>query len=331
VRRGALVQLILFGLIAGAITTAVALFIPWLPDPAAKEAKRIDFVYWFTTVIAILVFSVVAAVLAYSVLKFRVRPDDDSDGPPVHGHTALEIVWTAIPAVLVTAISIVSAIVLAQNSRAGTNPVKIDVIAQQFAWQFKYPNGQTYGILRVPKGKHVQLDITAKDVIHSFWVPEFGQKQDAVPGQHNKLVITPTRTGTFPVICTELCGLGHAIMRSRVEVMEYADYRKWVKGGGQTTGGNPALAVFNDQGCGSCHTFSAASATGKIGPDLDKLKEGAAKAGKPLDAFIEQSIVDPNAYIAPGYQPNVMPGTFKQTIPPDKLAQLVKFLAENAK
>ena len=94
--------------VAAAITTAVAVLIPWLPESASKESTRIHFVYWFTTVIAIAVFSVVAAVLAYSVFHFRARPDDDSDGPPTHGHTMLEIVWTAIPAVLVTAISIVA-------------------------------------------------------------------------------------------------------------------------------------------------------------------------------------------------------------------------------
>ena len=88
-RRGSLVQLVVFGLIAAAITGAVTWWIPWLPESAGEEADRIDFVFWFTTVIAVAVFSVVAAVLAYSVLKFRVRPDDLSDGPPTHGHTGL--------------------------------------------------------------------------------------------------------------------------------------------------------------------------------------------------------------------------------------------------
>src|SRR5690349_7388645 len=81
-----------------AIRTAVALLVPWLPPAAGKEASRIHFVYWFTTAICIAVFAVVASVLTYSVWKFRARPDDDSDGPPIHGHTTIEIVWTAVPA-----------------------------------------------------------------------------------------------------------------------------------------------------------------------------------------------------------------------------------------
>jgi cytochrome c oxidase subunit 2 len=302
-----------------------------LPESASKESTRIHFVYWFTTVICIAVFATVVAVLAYSVIHFRARPDDDSDGPPTHGHTTLEIVWTAIPAVLVTAISIVSAVVLAQNSHAGPDPLKIKVVAQQFAWQFTYPNGQTYGVLRLPTHRHVQLDITAKDVLHSFWVPVLSQKQDAVPGQHNKLVVTPTRTGTFPVICTELCGPGHAIMRSRVEIMTPRAYAKWVKQGGKATSAeNPALATFNRLGCKSCHTFTAAGSAGQIGPSLDKLKEEAARAKQPLVPFIKQSIEDPTAYVEPGYQAGVMP-SFKGQIPPDQLAQLVQYLAKNAK
>jgi cytochrome c oxidase subunit 2 len=323
-------QLLGLGAVAAAITTAVALLIPWLPESASKESTRIHFVYWFTTVIAIAVFATVVAVLAYSVIHFRARPDDDSDGPPTHGHTMLEIVWTAIPAVLVTAISIVSAVVLAQNGHAGSDPLIVKVTAQQFAWEFTYPNGKTYGSLTLPKGRHAKLEITAKDVIHSFWVPEFSQKQDAVPGQTNSLVITPTHLGSFPVICTELCGLGHALMRSHADVITPAKFADFMKHG--ASAGPPGLAVFNQGGCGSCHTFKPANATGKVGPDLDSLKSAAAKANRgPLDKFIEESIVDPSAYVAPGFSDGVMPHIYKQQLSPEQLQQLVQYLSQGAK
>ena len=328
VRRGSIIQLTAIGLVAGAICTVVALAIPWLPVSAGEEATRIHFVYWFTTVICICVFSVVAAVLIYSVWKFRAGPDDDSDGPPTHGHTQLEIVWTAIPAVLVTAIAIVSAIVLAQNGRAGTNPLIIKVDARQFAWKFTYPNGKSFGYLTVPTGRHVKLDITSEDVIHSFWVPQLSQKQDAVPGQHNSLVITPTRIGTYPVICTELCGLGHALMRSHINIVSPANYVAWVKQGSAASAGPPGLAVFSGAGCAGCHTFKPANATGKVGPDLDNLAQLAKQANRgSLEAFIKESIVTPKAYIAPGF-PDAMPPGFGTSIPPDKLQQLVQYLAK---
>ena len=329
-RRGSILQLIGIAVVAAAITSVVAVSIRWLPNPASKEADRIHFVYWFTTVICIGVFAVVASVLTYSVWKFRARPDDDSDGPPIHGHTKLEIIWTAIPAVLVTAISIVSAIVLAQNSKAGSDPLIVKVNAVQFAWKFTYPNGKSYGFMTLPKGRHVKLLITSNDVIHSFWSPELSQKQDAVPGHETTLVITPTRTGTFPVICTELCGLGHSLMRSHVTILTAQAFDTWLKRGGQAPAGAPGLAVFQQNGCGGCHVFKPAASTGQVGPDLDKLKEEAAKANRgPLEAFIRESIVTPGAYLEPGYQ-DAMPHIFRSQIPPDKLDQLVQYLSENA-
>jgi cytochrome c oxidase subunit II len=346
VRRGSIVQLVALGAVFGAVATAVALFITWLPRPASEQADRIDFVFWFVTAICIAIFALVAAVIVYAVFNFRAGPDDDSDGPPVHGHTGLEIVWTAVPAVLVTAISIVSAVVLTRNEHvpraaAGSpNPLKpliVDVTAQQFAWLFKYPGYEntTSSTLRLPVHTTVQLHLHALDVLHSFWVPEFSQKQDAVPGLVTKLVITPTRLGTFPVICAELCGLGHALMRSEAEVMTAAKFKQWATsqntgGGGGGGGGPSAKALFVSNGCNGCHTFKPAGANGKVGPDLDKLAEEAQRAGKPLDEFIRESIVNPNAYVEPGYPKGLMPGTFAG-LPQAQLDALVKFLAAGNK
>jgi cytochrome c oxidase subunit 2 len=229
VRRGSFVQLILVAIAAAAAGTALALLPNWLPEPASREAGRIHFVFWFVTGICIFIFAIVAAVTTYAVINFRRKPDDDSDGPPIHGHTGLEIAWTAVPAVLVTSIAIVSAIVLAKDDAAGANPLRINVVAQQFAWSFYYPSyaNKKSDILRLPQGRSVLLRMTSKDVVHSFWVPEFSQKQDVVPGIHPTLHITPTRIGTYPVICTELCGLGHALMRSQTIVMKPAAFQTW--------------------------------------------------------------------------------------------------------
>ena len=220
-RRGSIVRITIYGVLAGILASIVAVLVPWLPTSASEEFDRIEFAFWFTTVICIGVFAVVAAAIIYSILKFRVQPDDDTDGPPIHGHTGLEIVWTAIPAILVTAISVVSAIVLARNDDAGKNPLRIAVTAQQFAWKFEYPGTEkvTSGRLVLPIHRPVKLTLHSLDVIHAFWVPEFGQKSDAVPGIETTLVITPTRLGKYAIVCTELCGPGHATMRGPVEVV----------------------------------------------------------------------------------------------------------------
>jgi cytochrome c oxidase subunit 2 len=231
VRRGSIVQLIVIGVLAGAIASAVALIPDWMPPSASKEAGRIDFVFWFVTGICIFIFAIVAAVSFLAVIKFRVKPDDDSDGPPIHGHTGLEILWTAVPTVLVTAIAVVSAIVLAKDDAAGANPLRVNVFAQQFFWSYSYPGygNKKSSVLRLPVDRSVVLEMHAKDVLHSFWVPEFRQKQDLVPGLRPTLHITPNKLGTYPVICTELCGLGHALMRSRVIVMKPDAFEQWAR------------------------------------------------------------------------------------------------------
>src|SRR5579862_4520607 len=137
-RRGSIVTLLGFSVIAGGVAAAVALLLPWLPQDASRQAGRIDFVFWFVIAICIAVFAVVAAVMIYSVLRFRVQADDDEDGPPVHGHTGLEITWTLVPVVLVTSIAIASGIVLSRNDALAKDTMHINVTAQQFTWSFNY-------------------------------------------------------------------------------------------------------------------------------------------------------------------------------------------------
>ena len=336
-RRGVLVRLVAAGLGAAAIAFAVAFFVPWLPTPASKEADRIDFVFWFVSGISIAIFALVAAVILYAIVRFRARPDDDSDGAPIHGHTGLEIAWTAVPAILVTAISVVSAVALAQNDRLPKKHLRVNVTAQQFAWSFAYPThkGLTSSTLRLPIHEAVELKMRSRDVIHSFWVPQFGQKQDVVPGLTTRLIITPKRLGTFPVVCTELCGEGHALMRAQAIVMTPKGFGAWVKAQQAAAakasqapgGGGPGLATFQSAGCSGCHTFKAAGSTGVTGPGLDNLSAAAKTAGKPLEQFVRESIVDPNAYIAKGYQPNIMPSTF-ESLPKSQLDALVQFIVK---
>ncbi|MDE3026685.1 MAG: cytochrome c oxidase subunit II, partial [Acidobacteriota bacterium] len=315
-RRGSVSALVGIGVVAGGIAAAVALLLPWLPTPASREAGRIDFVFWFVIGICIFIFSIVVAALLYSIVRFRAAPGDDSDGKPIHGHTGLEIAWTLVPTLLVTAIGIVSAVVLAQNDALGKDVLHVDVTAQQFAWTFSYPDegGVTSSVLRLPKGRSVLLSLHSKDVIHAFWVPDFSQKQDIVPGLTTTLHITPTRLGTFPVVCTELCGLGHALMRSEAIVMDPGAFDAWVKGQAQaTTSANPATAgkaVFQDNGCGSCHTLTAAGASGTVGPNLDKLATYAAQFHQAPASFALTQITHPDTFRQPGYPQNVMPRTF---------------------
>jgi len=230
VRKG-IVQLAAIAVVIGVAVTLVAVLFQWLPTSASEEFDRIQAVYWLATVISIGIFSLVTAVIVYSVWRWRVPADDDADGPPIHGHTGLEILWTAVPAVLVIIIGIVSAIVLARNREAGTRPLQVEAVGQQFAWRFVYPDegGFSSGELVLPVRREAEFTMRSMDVIHSFWVPEFGQKMDAVPGIETTILVTPTRTGEFAVVCAELCGLGHATMRARARVVTEAEFTQWVE------------------------------------------------------------------------------------------------------
>jgi cytochrome c oxidase subunit II len=355
-RRGSIAALLGLALIAGGVATAVALVPTWLPEDASQQAGRIAFTFWFVIAICIFIFSIVAAVMIYAIVRFRVRDDDLEDGPPIHGHTGLEITWTIIPFILVTGIAIVSAIVLSRNDAQAQDTLRVNVTAQQFEFTFSYPDAKnvTSPVLMLPKGRSVELYMRSLDVIHSVFVPQFSVKEDIVPGLVTQLHVTPTRVGTFPLECTELCGLGHSLMRSQATVLEPAAFDSWLKKQEQSAGSSSSttpsttpttstnssttpisssqagLMVFNQNGCASCHTLSAANATGKVGPDLDNLVAYAKTAKQPLEAFVHTSIVDPNAYIQPGYPKSVMPDTFGQSLTKEQLDHLVAFLVQSA-
>lgn len=331
VRKAAVVRMVAIGVVTAILVTLVAVLIPWLPTSASKEMDRITFVYWFATVIAIAIFALVVAVIVYSVVAFRAQPEDDTDGPPIHGHTGLEVAWTIVPFVLVVAIATVSAVVLSKNGDAGPNAMNLKVFAQQFAWRFEYPDdGVRSNQLVLPVGRPVKVQLSSADVIHSFWIPEMGQKQDAVPGITTRVVITPTRTGTFSLMCTELCGIGHATMRAPVRIVTQQEFDSWVAeqqspGGG---GSGAGAAIFAAAGCGGCHTFTPAKSAGQVGPSLDTLAAAAKTAGKPVQEFTRESIVDPDAEIAKGYSAGVMPKTFGDSLSGAQLDALVKYLTQ---
>jgi cytochrome c oxidase subunit 2 len=230
VRKG-IVQLVAIGVVIGVAVTLVAVLFQWLPTSASEEFDRIQDIYWFATWMSVVIFAIVSAVVVFSVWKWRVPLDDDAEGPPIHGHTGLEIAWTTIPAILVIALGIVSAVVLSENGEASPNALQVKAIGQQFAWKFEYPELGKFetGELVLPVGEQAQFTMEAVDVLHSFWVPEFGQKMDAVPGMETTILVTPTRTGEFAVICAELCGLGHATMRAKAQVVTRAEFDKWIE------------------------------------------------------------------------------------------------------
>ncbi len=329
-------ELLAIGLVASAIGIALGLLIDWFPTQATEEGKKIDTLWDVLIICSVPVFVLVMVVVLYCVWQYRMKPGEElKDGPPIHGNTRLEIVWTAIPAIILVALCSYAYVTLTDVEEADANALNVRVVGQQFTWTFYYkdPSGKTFSTpqLYVPTGRQVKFTVQSDDVIHDFWVPAFRLKIDAVPGINTSLRATPDKIGQYPVVCAELCGLGHAAMRQTAHVVTPADFQAFLQRRGRPAGQAPAggggaapdgKTVFTDNGCGACHQLADAGTTGGVGPDLDKVL-----ADKKA-AFIKQSIEDPNAVIAPGYSAGIMPPNFGQTLQPAELDALVKYLDE---
>jgi cytochrome c oxidase subunit 2 len=209
--------------------------IDWNGVAASTQADEIDRLLDVTIVISSFVFAVVIVMLGYAVWKYRVKPGDESDGEPIHGNTKLEIAWTLIPTLIVLFAGGYAWVVLDKIEAKEPDRIRVDVIGQQFAWRFDYPEqGVTATELHAPVGRQLDVELTSLDVIHAFWVPEWRIKRDVVPAGpggdeiDNTLVVTPDREGTYAVVCTELCGVGHSTMRAFAVVEPEADFEAWI-------------------------------------------------------------------------------------------------------
>jgi len=225
--------MLLATLVLTAVISAVMLPINWNGQGASTAAPKIDTLLDVMIVLSAFVFALVMVMLFYALWKFKAKPGDESDGEPIHGNTKLEIAWTVIPTIIVLFGAGYSWAVLDDIEDPAPNPITVDVFSQQFAWSFGYPGKDmafSEGELHVPLDRQVHFKMHALDVIHSFWVPEWRIKKDNVPGITTTAIVTPDKPGTYQLICTELCGYGHASMRAKVVVEPPAEFRKWVAG-----------------------------------------------------------------------------------------------------
>lgn len=234
--RRSITAAVVAAVIAIGLGILLSYLIHWFPSEATKQAHETDTLYHVLVIASIPIFVLVVGVVLYSVWQFRMRPGEElKDGPPIHGNTRLEVLWTAFPAALLLGLVSYSFVVLHDNEAKPAREIQIGVTAQQFAWTYQYPPSLTGGApvnsykLYVPKGESVYFNMHSKDVIHAFWIPAFRVQEDVVPGISTHYRVTPTRLGSYPVVCNLLCGLGHSLMRSRVHVVAPAQFRAWLK------------------------------------------------------------------------------------------------------
>jgi len=233
VRKHPVVQILLIVAIGTAIGIPIVLAIPWFPAQASAQASRIDTFYNVLLIVSVPIFVGVLTIVLYSVWRFRMKPGEEGkDGPPIHGNTRLEVVWTAAPAILIVALCTYAYTVLHANEVPKPGERTVNVIGEQFAWYFTYPSSPGKSVvtqqLYLPKGQPVVFKIHSRDVIHEFFVPAFRLQLAAVPGITTTLRATPDRLGVYSVVCNQLCGNGHATMRATVHVLTPAAFQAWL-------------------------------------------------------------------------------------------------------
>jgi cytochrome c oxidase subunit 2 len=272
--------------------------------------------------------------MLYSIIVFRRKPGDDTDAEHVEGSTRLEVLWTLAPLATVLYISFLGAQVLGETLIPDPQPLELRVVGSQWSWRFEYPQlGITATELRLPVNKQALLRLTSTDVIHSFWVPEFRLKQDALPGGDDmvrELRITPKTLGEYKVRCAELCGLHHATMLAPVFVLEQEEFQAWVDEERAAVSDDPVergqkwTAQF---GCLACHTTDGAPGVGPTWQGLfgsqERLQDGTTVEVDP--GYLRESIVEPGAKITEGFQ-NIMPADIARDMTDEQIEDVIAFI-----
>lgn len=341
--RRQVLQMLGIGLVAAVILTGITLVMDWFPTQASTAAEPIDFLYDLLLIASVPIFVLVMTVAIFSVVRFRARPGDEGDGAPIRGNSRLEAIWVTIPFLIVAALAVYGWVVLDDIEAKQPDSLLVRVTGQQFSWSFEYPQRGGAPVksdaLNLPLNQPVELEILSKDVIHSFWVPAFRMKQDAVPGVKASTLVTPSRLGSYPIVCAELCGIGHSTMRQTANVMPANEFSAWLASKRQplagARGGDPLGAgrqLFAAQGCAGCHTLADARARASTGPSLDGLAEIAGKRDPrlSLEDYVRESIVNPDALVVRGYPSAVMPANYSDQLTNREVETLVDYLVKTS-
>ncbi len=312
-----------------------------LPPQASAESKSVDELFYVLVIIGGIVFFLIQGMLLISVIFFRAKSGDQSDGPNFHGNALLEIVWTIIPAGVVVFLAVLSFNVWMQNTepKATVNlidgdEVKINVSGARYAWTHTYqtgridPNGAQIVInsgdkLHTYIGQNIELELRTQDVIHSYWVPAMRVKQDLLPGnpatggRPTDIRFTPVRVegetypASYPIVCAELCGDGHGRMTG--EVIVYADESQFLQQFYEPAiyaimnpPADPVLRgeiLIQEYICNSCHILDSLGWTSRTGPSLNGIADRAGERvpGQSAEEYIVQSVWNSQAFVVPGY------------------------------
>jgi cytochrome c oxidase subunit 2 len=305
-----------------------------VPDLASEEGVSVDQMFAVQIYIIAFIFSLIVVLMLYSVVVFRRKPGDTSDGTYVKGNTPLEITWTVIPLILVMGMGVWGARQLNDITAPDPGELVVEVTGFQWGWRFDYPeSGVSSTELYLPRNRQVLFQLTSIDVIHSFWVPEFRIKQDAVPGRTTYLRVTPTELGDYSALCAEMCGYAHAAMRAPVVVVEEQEFEAWLDGqvveaesAGDKTPSEQGAELAESAGCLACHSVDGSTMVGPTWLGLfgsERMLEDGTTVVADED-YLRTSILEPGSQVVADY-PNVMPAAY-DLLSDKELAALVEYI-----
>ena len=296
------------------------------PEQASTFAQQLDPLTIFLLVVSTIITLVVLIAVAYLAIRYRRRRADERPAP-VHEPHWFENAFAVAMFVPFMVMFFWGARLYFVAFKDAPDALDIHVIGKQWMWKIQHPDGtREINTLHVPLGQRVQLTIASQDVIHSFYIPAFRVKQDAVPGRYTKMVFEATKVGEYHLFCAEYCGAQHSGMVGTVIVMEPEKYQEWLAG--TVPDESPAdsgARLFQQYGCITCHGVQAPSLAGIFGSEQEViLRNGRPQRVKVDEAYLRESIMDSGAKVVAGYQP-IMP-SFRAQLSEEQLIQLIAYI-----
>ncbi|HVH70873.1 MAG TPA: cytochrome c oxidase subunit II [Candidatus Dormibacteraeota bacterium] len=308
-------------------TRAVQSQLPLYPEPASNFAPPVDGLMIFITSVCVFFAAGITIAIVYFFFKYH-RKTPDAVGIVTHENSRLEAAWMIVPLILAMTMFGWGAVVYVDYRHTPSDTLDIYVLGKQWMWKAQQPNGvKEINELHVPVGRNIRLTLASEDVIHDFFVPAFRVKMDVVPGHYNTMWFRPTKPGRYHFFCSQYCGTNHALMGGWVTVMEPTDYAAWLSGSGAGEANPVGVGekLFAEKACLTCHlangTGRAPSMNGLYGAEVP-LADGTTVIAD--DAYIRESILQPNAKIVAGYQP-LMP-SFQGQLTEEQILALTAYI-----
>ena len=307
---------------------------PLLPDLASTMGAQIDAVWWFLVALTVVMTTLIFAAVITFVSMYK-KKNDGRVATQIEGSTQLEILWSVIPLFIVLGVFAWGTAVYVQLMRPPEKVMDYYVVGKQWMWKIQHPTGQReINTLHLPVDQAVRLTMTSEDVIHSFYIPAFRTKKDAVPGRYTQQWFQATKPGTYHIFCAEYCGTKHSQMIGECIVMTQEDYQRWLSGA--VAGETPEEAgkkLFEGTRCASCHpvdpavtTIDGAAARGPLLAGIYGKEVALKDGGKAVvnDDYIRESMMRPLAKVVAGFEP-VMP-TFEGQLSEEQIIQIAAYI-----